>query len=243
MIIDVTNQIGRHRLHEGVTAEELIEKMDRAGVDVAVISSFAESLDNEEVLRAIKEYPDRFVGLYTVNPWNENAAAEFEKALGLGFKGLYMNPFRHGYMLTEHALFYPLLDVCRRYGVPVWILSVAEVNCCPVFLDEIAEDYSDVNIIMGGMGLNYDNISAIRAARAHRNIYLESSRTIRMNIIRAMKEVGPDRVMIGTGTPDVNFFELEIRKVERALEGYSEEDRKKVFYKTAAGLFGIEVTE
>ncbi len=240
MIIDVSNKMGKHRIRGEVTAEELLAQMDEAGVDMAVIRSFAESLDNESILNAVRRYPDRFVGLYTVNPWDEKAAKEFEHSLSIGFSGLYMNPFRHGYILMEHEIIYPLLEVCRRYKVPVWIHSLAEVNCSPVFLNEIAQDYCDVDIIMGGMGLNYDNTSAIRAAKLHRNIYLESSRAIKMNITRALEEVGANRLMMGTETPDGNYFELEIKKMSRALEDYSDSDKEAVFYKTAAQLFKLE---
>lgn len=241
MLIDVSNKIGKHRFKQEITSKELIRQMDQAGVDIAVVSSYAESLDNESVLNAVKEFPDRFIGLYTVNPWNENAASEFELALSQGFKGLYMNPVRHGYILSEHSVFYPLLDICRKHSVPVWVYSLAEVYCCPVFLDEIAEEYSNVNFIMGGMGVNYDNASAIKVAKKHSNIYLESSRAVKMNIVRALQEVGPDRLMIGTGTPEVNFFELEIKKMERALKDYPSCVKEAVFYKTAAKLFNVEV--
>ena len=89
MIIDVSNTIGRHKFKAEITAESLLQQMDAAGIDKAVISCYAESLDNESVYRAITAYPDRFIGLYTVNPWDKNAAAELEDALAnKGLKGL-----------------------------------------------------------------------------------------------------------------------------------------------------------
>ena len=134
MIIDVSNTIGRHKFKAEITAESLLQQMDAAGIDKAVISCYAESLDNESVYRAITAYPDRFIGLYTVNPWDKNAAAELEDALAnKGFKGLYMNPIRHGYMLCEHEVFYPLLDVCRKHKAVVWCYGAAETFCLPVF--------------------------------------------------------------------------------------------------------------
>ncbi len=173
LIIDVSNTIGRHKFKKEITAESLLAQMDAAGIDKAVISCYAESLDNESIYRAIKTYPDRFIGLYTVNPWSESAAAELVVALAnKGFRGLYMNPIRHGYMLCEHEVFYPLLDVCRKHNAVVWCLGAAEVFSSPVFFNAIADDYPDVNIIMGRMGLQYDNASAVVIAKNHANIYL-----------------------------------------------------------------------
>ena len=62
MIIDVSNTIGRHKFKAEITAESLLQQMDAAGIDKAVISCYAESLDNESVYRAITAYPDRFIG-------------------------------------------------------------------------------------------------------------------------------------------------------------------------------------
>lgn len=240
MIIDVSNTIGRHRFKKEITAESLLEQMDDAGIDIAVISCYAESLDNESVFRAIQMHPDRFIGLYTVNPWSENAAAELADALAhKGFRGLYMNPIRHGYMLCEHEVFYPLLDVCRKHNAVVWCLGAAEVFSSPVFFNAIAEDYPDVNIIMGRMGLQYDNASAVVIAKKHSNIYLDTSAGMDFNAHRAMKTSGIDKVLLGTGTPECGYFELELLKVRNAAKEFPD-GVEKVLYKNAARIFHLE---
>lgn len=240
MIIDVTNTIGRHKFKKEITAESLLEQMDAAGIDKAVISCYAESLDNESIFRAIQTYPDRFIGLYTVNPWAENAAEELDDALtNKGFKGLYMNPIRHGYMLCEHEVFYPLLDVCRKHNAVVWCLGAAEVFSSPVFFNAIAEDYPDVNIIMGRMGLQYDNASAVVIAKNHANIYLDTSAGMDFNARRAMKTSGIDKVLLGTGTPECGYFELELLKVRSAVKEFPG-GVEKVLYKNAARIFHLE---
>lgn len=240
MIIDVSNIIGKHRFRPEITAESLLQQMDEAGITKAVISCYAESLDNESVYLAITRYPDRFIGLYTVNPWDENAPAELEDALAnKGFKGLYMNPIRHGYMLCEHPVFYPLLDVCRKYNAVVWCYGAAEVFCSPVFFGPIAEDYPDVNIIMGRMGLQYDNASAVVVAKNHKNIYLETSSSMDFNAHRAMKTAGIDKVLMGTGTPEAGYYPLELLKVRNAAKNFPDGE-EKVLWKNAARLFGLE---
>ena len=240
MIIDVSNTIGRHKFKAEITAESLLQQMDAAGIDKAVISCYAESLDNESVYRAITTYPDRFIGLYTVNPWDKNSAAELEDALtNKGFKGLYMNPIRHGYMLCEHEVFYPLLDVCRKYKAVVWCYGAAETFCLPVFFTAIAQDYPDVNIILGRQGLNYDNASAVEIARKNPNVYLDTSASMDFNARRAMKTSGVDKVLLGTGTPDAGYYELELLKVRSAAAEYPDGE-EKVLYKNAARIFRLE---
>lgn len=240
MIIDVSNIIGKHKFKAEITAESLLKQMDEAGITKAVISCYAESLDNDSVYQAITNYPDRFIGLYTVNPWDENSASELENALAnKGFKGLYMNPLRHGYMLCEHQVFYPLLEVCRRHNAVVWCYGAAEVFCSPVFFSAIAEDFPDVNIIMGRMGLQYDNASAVVVAKNHKNIYLETSSSMDFNTHRAMKTAGIDKVLMGTGTPEAGYYPLELLKVRNAAKNFPDGE-EKVLWKNAARLFGLE---
>lgn len=240
MIIDVSNIIGKHKFRPEITAEHLLSEMDAAGIDIAVINSYAESLDNESVYQAITRYPDRFIGLYTVNPWDDNAAAELEDALtNKGFKGLYMNPLRHGYMLCEHEVFYPLLEVCRKHNAVVWCYGAAEVFSSPVFFSQIAEDFPDLNIIMGRMGLQYDNASAVAVAKNHKNIYLETSSSMDFNTHRAMKTAGIDQVLLGTGTPEAGYYPLELLKVRNAAKNF-ENGEEKVLWKNAARIFGLE---
>ncbi len=136
MIIDVSNTLGRHRFKPEIKAEELLKEMDKNHIDMAVIHCYGESMDNESVYRAVTGHPDRFIGLYTVNPWSTDSAGELEEALKeKGFKGLYMDPVRHGYMLCEREVFYPLLDVCRKHQAPVWCYGAAEVFSNPVSLN------------------------------------------------------------------------------------------------------------
>lgn len=239
MIIDVSNIIGRHKFKPEITAQSLLAQMDADGIDMAVVSCFPECIDNEPVQRAFESYPNRFIGLYTVNPWQDGAAQELEDALAnKGFKGLYMNPLRHGYMLCEHQVFYPLLEVCRKYQAPVWCYGAAEVFTSPIFFDEIAADFPDVNIIMGRMGLQYDNASAVAIGKRRTNIYLETSSSMDFNAHRAIKALGPDRVLLGTGTPEAGYFELELLKVRNAAKGY-ENGEAKVLGENAARIFHI----
>ena len=240
LIIDVSNTIGRHKFKAEITAETLLKDMDAAGIDKAVINCYAESLDNESVYRAITQYPDRFIGLYTVNPWDDGSAAELDDALTYkGFRGLYMNPIRHGYMLCEHEVFYPLLEVCRKHRAVVWCYGAAETFCSPVFFSAIADDFPDVNIILGRQGLNYDNASAVIIAQKHLNIYLDTSASMDFNAHRAVKTAGIDKVMLGTGTPDAGYYPLELLKVRGVAKSYPDGEAK-LLYQNAARIFRLE---
>jgi predicted TIM-barrel fold metal-dependent hydrolase len=239
MIVDVTNTIGRHKFKSEITAESLIEQMDRCGVDMAVVFCHAESLDNDSVEAAYRRYPDRFIGLYTANPWLSGCEESFREAVTKrGFRGLHLDPCRSGFMLNEHAAFYPLLNVCRELDVPVWCYGAAEVFCNPILFEQVADDYPAVPIIMGLMGFQYDSSTAAGVAERHSNIYLETSASMQASLPRAFESAGVERVLLGSGTPYMGYMDLEIAKVKSELN--SDKAAGLVLGGNAARLFKVK---
>lgn len=217
MIIDIHNVIGHHKYKDFISSESLIGQMDKAGVDKAVVFCYAESLDNAYVGESIKKYPDRLIGLYTVNPWSDNACEELEDALkNRGFRGLRLDPVRHGFVLNEHQIVFPLMEICRKYDVPVWCYGGAEVFSAPILFEAIAEEFSDVDIILGAMGFTYDASSAASLAQRRKNIFLDTAGCMTSNVQRALKTAGPRNTLMGTGTPEWGYFELEIMKIRES---------------------------
>ena len=129
--------------------------------------------------------------------------------------------------------------LCRKYGAPVWCYGAAEVFSSPVFFGGIAEDYPDVNIIMGRMGLQYDNASAVAVAKNHKNVYLETSSSMDFNAHRAIKTAGASQVLLGTGTPEAGYYAFEIEKVRNAAREFPGAE-ELVLGANAARLFGVK---
>lgn len=240
MIIDVSNTIGRHKFKPEIKYKDLVSEMDKNNIDISVIHCYAESLDNASVQEAIQAFPNRFIALYTVNPWDDNASTDLDDALtNKGFKGLYMDPIRHGYLLSEHEIIYPLLDILQKHHMPVWCYGAAEILCNPILFEHIASDYPEVNIILARMGLQYDNASAVSVANRHKNIYLETSGCMDFNVYRALKTAGVKNVLMGTGTPDAGYYEFELRKIQHALKDDSD-GLSYVLGKNAARIFHVK---
>lgn len=239
MIIDINNIIGKHKYKPEVKVEDLIEQMDKANVDKAVVFCHAETLDNDYVEEAIKKYPDRLIGLYTVNPWSENAERDLEDALNnRPFKGLRLDPVRHGFAMNETELIDPLFEICSKYNVPIWCYGAAEVFSTPILFEEMAVKYSDTPLIIGYMGFQYDSSSAASLAKRCKNIYLDTTGCMFANMARALSSAGPERTLLGTGTPYVGFFELEIEKIMKSTP--NPEYQKLMLGENAARIFNIK---
>ena len=129
MIIDLNATIGpypfrslRHR-----TAAQVVELMDRHGIDRAVVSSIPALFyrdahrGNEELWAEIVPFASRFTPVATVNPryvgWERDLAEAVER---WGMKGVALAPEYHGYALgDEHGR--AALARIAGYGLPVML--------------------------------------------------------------------------------------------------------------------------
>jgi len=119
--------------------ERRIENMDRAGVDVSIVSLTCPnvfwggrevSLDtarhiNDDMSRAQKAYPDRIRWLATL-PWQyaDDARTELERALDLGAVGVMVLANIAGADLTAEQ-FAPVWTAIDRHGLPVLLHPTA----------------------------------------------------------------------------------------------------------------------
>jgi len=210
LIIDAHNHIGK-RKGLTATAEELLDQMDNAHIDHAVVFSMTESIDNDYVGKAVKTYPDRLTGFVTVNPWDENAEEEIKRGVhNLGLKGLKLHPIRHGFVLDDHFLLDPIFGLCDELSLPVIAYGAADVASVPNHFIEMANTFPNVTFIIAHMGYMYETNSAIDAAILTPNIYLETSGVFVRQIQSAIRKGCITKLIFGTDTPKEDFhFSLE----------------------------------
>lgn len=125
-VIDMLEDLGAER----------IEAMDRAGLDVQVLSLTAPGVEqmesreavalardtNDFLAEAVRRYPDRFAAFATVATAAPAAAAEeLERVVGAyGFKGVMINGHTRGHYLDDE-FFWPILERAEELGVPVYL--------------------------------------------------------------------------------------------------------------------------
>ena len=98
-----------------VSPEELLNEMDKNEIEKAIICPVDRFIavynkkGNDYIMERVKEFPDRFIGFATVNPWyGEKGVSELKRCLDKGVKGLILHPFLQGYILNDKLVF-PLL--------------------------------------------------------------------------------------------------------------------------------------
>ncbi len=143
------------RLHD--LGEYRISHMDKAGVDMQVLSHGAPSLQklgadkavdlakraNDRLATACQKYPTRFAGfaaLPTDNP--TAAAAELERCeKTLGFKGAMIHGLSNGEFLDEPK-FDPIWAMAEKLDVPIYLHpSVPHPNVTDVYYKKYMQEY------------------------------------------------------------------------------------------------------
>jgi predicted TIM-barrel fold metal-dependent hydrolase len=104
------------------TAEDVIQSMDRDGVDVSVVLNIGWSTNelctetNDYIMESVARYPERLVGFGSVQPGNPREAAdEIERCVKGGIKGIgELRPDTQGIDLGNEETMGPFIEAVRR---------------------------------------------------------------------------------------------------------------------------------
>ena len=180
-------------LMAGLTLEQMIEKMDEAGIERAFLIAAHSGrvglpgcyhMPYEVVAKACEQYPDRFFGLAGIDPFDGmDGVRAFEDAVtNMGFIGAHLYP--HWYELApDHAKYYPFYAKCCELDVPIQMQvgqsmvyskeyrtrSVGQ----PITLDTVACDLPELKLIGIHVGIPWHD-EMISMAWKHENIYIGS---------------------------------------------------------------------
>lgn len=172
------------RLRAGMPLETLVEEMDANGVDRALCSA-GPLIPNDDVVQAVQRYPDRLIGVASVNPWSVDgvmpAVHELRRLVTEhGFRGLKLEPFILDKLPTE-AQWYPLYAACVELDITLQIQvggtgpsTYTSETGRPGHIDRIAIDFPELRIVAGHIGWPWTE-EMIAVAAKHPNVYIDTS--------------------------------------------------------------------
>jgi predicted TIM-barrel fold metal-dependent hydrolase len=197
--------------HVTIDTQGMIGMLDDCGIDKAMVFSpiwpGGELQDadyhqaNEAVAAAQAAYPQRVIGYGRVSP---NFAADAVRMALRCFdeyhlNGLMLHPDWESFHVTDGRIIDPIMELLDDRGLPA-IYHSGYYPADPIGFLVLAERYPGVPIILKHMGYQIAE-DAIEVARRVPNIFLETSANWQNLVAKAVRVLGPERIVFGSDGP------------------------------------------
>lgn len=238
LTIDAHNHVGACH-GESQTGQELLQRMNDAGVQRACVFPFVEgNFSNDDVDVAVAADRDRLIPYLAVNPWDvDHAVAELERRVAAGYRGLKLHPTIHGYHLSNLQLVGPLMEIIRDAGLVLIAHGASDLHNSPLEFARLAQAFPEVPMLIAHSGTFWSHGQAIEVARENANIYLETARIPVHEVRESVDALGAEKVIWGTDSPYVDYS-FEFSKMERAAK--TEEEVALIRGGNMARLLGLD---
>ena len=227
--------------------------LKECGVDYAVILAELSPITtgiatNEQVEEFCQGYPS-LIPFACINPYLENNLPQRleELVVKRGFRGLKLYPTYQYFYPNDNQL-YPLYAAAQELRIPLMFHTGSSVfkgarlkYGDPLFFDDLAVDFPDLNILMvhSGRGFWYDR--AFFLARLHPNLYMEIAGLPPSRLLTYFPEFerNADKIVFASdwpGTPDLKKNIQQIRDLPIAPSAV-----EKILGGNAARILGLSV--
>ncbi len=211
LVIDCHCHVGR-----SLSAEELIEMMDAAGVGKAVVfvTPFLWGLlgqadyhdTNDYIADVQREHPDRLIGFACVNP-HLAPGRELERCVKeLGLRGVKIHPENHCFAvdsLIGGEIMEAVGALQKETGLRIPILShgMTTIGAMPDQFGRLAGRYPDVSIIIAhAAGFQNLYFPSFEPLTEHDNLFVDTAMTTvdDLHLIGMAARVGVRKVLFGS---------------------------------------------
>ena len=237
---------------EGISYDELLRRMDKAGVEKALTwlqPPYYRDVEqgNAYVHQAAKRHPDRILPFGWVDPHQglEQAKNTIQRCVEeYGFHGVKLNGAQNEFYIDDEHLSLPLIEEIARTGklLAFHIGTDAYEQTHPFRLGKIARRFPKTGILavhMGGVAHRDLTNAMIEVAGECPNILLIGSGVKSKPILKAIQTLGAARVCFGSDTP-FELMHVEVAKYNALLDGeIPPEEKQAVMGGNIARVLGI----
>lgn len=223
-VIDTHFHVGVNTINTFIAEDDLIPWMDEAKIDIQIIFQVNEGfthrtpewnpyLGNDYVAKIQKMFPERVIGLATINPWHQapknyvfplskrgqsfNAVTtsptldEVERCIvDLGLWGLKMHPLEHGYAVNNADLIHPIMDrlteLQRKVDRRLMIVVHAMGDSLfnsPEAVADIATCYPDLLFLMAHSGFVWGYGTVARVVGPCENVMFDLTTCAQKSVV------------------------------------------------------------
>ena len=242
MIIDSHNHMGGPDRGDGASqsASEIIARMDRAGVDRAVVFPFNEidpgisfSNANNNIIEEISKYPDRLIGWARLDPgYGDEALSELERSARIGLSGIKLHPKAQNFNPQDEYVF-KIIEEASGLGLPVVFDNGKEIfsNSEIANLASLVEESVIILAHLRGRGL-------LEAALENENVYLGTVKSPVPAIEKVLEKIEPSRIIAGSDSPYASM-RYEMNDKFREIEILTDRDRELICGENIERILGL----
>jgi uncharacterized protein len=229
MIIDADCHVTPHP--EGISIDELLRRMDAAGVDKALTwlrPPYERQTDeaNAYVHRGMQAHPDRILGFGWADPnlGVDKAKDTIRRCVEeYGFYGVKLNGAQNSFFIDDPRLSLPLIEDIARSGkvLAFHVGADAPEHTHPFRVAKIARMFPALPILcahMGGVGHADLTAAMLEFAAECPNLHLIGSSVRDLAILKALRTLGARRLSFGSDTPFA-LMHAQLAMYEALLKG------------------------
>lgn len=227
------------------------EEMDRAGISrCAVMGRTARGcVSNDDIARLVSDHPGRFIPFAGIDPLAPDAAAEAERRLDEGFRGICLEP---GWcaepLLADAPLLDPVFAVCAAKGGIAVISSGVEHGPDLAYADpnpivHVAKKYPSMPVVVAHASWPFADM-AVAACQIAKNLYLAP------DYYFAIKDMPMAGHYLNAGNSFLKYRLLfsssyPVRGLEQSVRAWASSGLRadvleRVMYANAAELLGLD---
>lgn len=241
------------------TPEMLLAAMDEAGVAKAAIvqASTAYGHDSSYLVDSVARFPERFTGVFSIDPLAEDALAQVDHWTTRGMTGMRVfttgttMPGQQTWLDDERA--FKVWEVAGKRRLPV---AVQMTQKGIPLLRTIVQKFPETNFLLDHLarinladGPPYADSSELFALSAYPNVYMKfTSRTVEQChsgradaasfMTRLLAEFGSNRVLWGSNFPAHAGKLVDILSEAMGVIGHAPpEDQANILHRTAEKLY------
>jgi len=195
--------------------------------------------NNDMVLAAMKQYPDRYIGFFTLNPvYRKESLEEIKRCVDLGMAGY------KGYtqVKVNDPLYFPIIEKLIDLKMIVFLHAECQLGVggyrmkydtgkppntsVPEDFVDAARRYPEAIFHFAHIGGGFDWEYECKSFKNYPNIFVDTggSNNEENMIDFAIRHLGEDRILFGTD----NCYHLNIGKI--LASNTSEAQKKKIFF-------------
>ena len=227
----------------------LIQEMDENGIDKGVVQvRLSIGMKNEDLASLLDEYPDRFIGMIGVTPWDiDQAFADIDKyvvngkATGVIIEHGFCNPP----ITADDGRNYPIYELCQRLNIPMTLSFGGLIgpyvdHNSPKMIDKVAKDFPDLIMVLAHAG--WPSVQEMAHIALNRpNVYL-SPDIYAVNAPGSTDYLGmmnyfiPEKMIFGSAYPVICMKDM----VDAYKEMLNPDVYDQVMYENAAKILKLD---